>query len=246
MAENLKNFVARTKTVTDLQKDKTRAETVRFICDYFTSKQQRFIQFLTLPSAWWRFENAIVNRFEHLKERGKIEARPHVRFIGCERDWKIFQLAAVHIKTYRSEPIRVKRDEKLNCQLVSNGHNTVLYHTDVFDYIDSAQERKVENDHKVDCMWLDFTCAITSVDERLSCVDKLLNPEAILVITLLKARESRPLPLPRIEYVTSLLEPLGLELINVTEYKDGSPMLHLIYKKTQIFIGKPNLKNPEL
>jgi hypothetical protein len=232
MRATLKGFVKRTKEKVTEQKDMVRRETVKFVCDYFLQKKSQSVHFLTLPSAWWRFEGYITTRFLEAVRRDPKLQNPYIRFIGCERDWTLFQLGCMHMPTRPRAPLKVKTHEMLDCQVVTNSYNYVFLNCDIFEYMRVAEARKRENDHKADCIWLDTTVAITHIDEKLKYLERIMNDEAVVILTVVKAREHKPIPLPRLEYIDSLMKPMGLELIRKFEYNDSTPMLHLIYVKS--------------
>lgn len=232
MRATLKGFVKRTKEKETPQKDVVRRETVKYICDYFIGKKQDAVQFLTLPSAWWRFEGYIETRFREAARRDPTIPDVYTRFIGCERDWTLYTLGCVHMPRRGNAAIKVKRHEELDCQVVTNSYNYVFFNCDIFDYIKTVKERKAPDDHKCDCVWLDTTTAISHIDEKLKELPNILKEGSVVVLTVLKAREHKKLPLPREEYIESIMAPMGLKLIRKFEYMDSSPMLHLIYVKS--------------
>jgi len=233
MKANLKGFVQRSKEKETPQKDMVRMETVKFISSHFIKLKAESLQFLTLPSAWWRFEQYITTRFQEaarrFPERGEA---PYIRYIGCEREWTLFQLGCIHMPTNKRSMIKVKRHEELDCQFVTNSYDYVFFNCDIFDYMRVIKDRKEEGDRKFDCIWLDTTVAITHIADKLQHLSNIMNDNAVVVLTVVKAREHIKLPLPRLEYIESLMKPLGLTLEKKFEYKDSTPMLHLIYTKT--------------
>lgn len=233
MKSDLQLFIKRTKERETPEKDMVVKETTRFISRYFLSKNQQFIQFLTLSSAWWKFEIDMQNHIS-----GDYGAKgltpPYLRFISCEREWEIFQLACIHMpKDKWNRPLKCKRSEELNCSKVTNSNKHILYHTDVFDYLENAKSRKTENDHKCDVIWLDLTVAITHVADRLHHLSNVIKEDSIVILTLMKAREHIKIPLEREQYIDSLMLPLGLEKVKTYTYKDTTPMIHIIYQQSE-------------
>lgn len=232
MKLTLKGFVKRTAEKDTPQKDQVRNETVKFIASHFINLKATSLQFLTLPSAWWRFEKYITTRFKEaariFPERGKA---PYIRYIGCEREWTLFSLGCIHMPTDKRSLIKIKRHEELDCQLVTNSYDYVFLNCDIFEYMRLIKDRKEENDRKFDCIWLDTTVSITHIADKLQYLSNVIKDNSIVVLTVVKAREHVKIPLPRLEYIESLMKPLGLELIRKFEYKDSTPMLHLIYTK---------------
>lgn len=208
-------------------------ETVKFVCSHFLKLGVDRVHFLTLPSAWWRFEGYITTRFQEAVRRSPELNEPYIRFIGCERDWELYSLGCMHMPVRGKAPLKVKRHEELDCQVVTNSYNYVFLNCDIFEYMRMVQPRKEPNDHKLDCIWLDTTVAITHVADKLKYLERVMNDNAVVILTVLKAREHKPIPLPREEYIESLMKPSGLQLIRKFEYNDSSPMLHLIYVKSK-------------
>lgn len=233
MRGTLKGFVKRTKEKDTPQKDVVRRETVKFICDHFIKLKKDSLQFLTLPSAWWRFEGYITTRFKEAFRRDPENVvDPYIRFIGCERDWTLFSLGCIHMPTTSRSYIKVKTHEALDCQIVTNSYNYVFFNCDIFEYMRIIEDRKEVDDRKFDCIWLDTTTAISHIDDKLQHISRVMKDDCVVVLTVLKAREHKKIPLPRLEYIESLMKPQGLELIRKFEYMDSSPMLHLIYVKS--------------
>ena len=233
MKAQLKGFVKRTAEKETPQKDMVRMETVKFICSHLTKLGKDHLQFLTLPSAWWRFEGYITTRFKEAARRfPETVKETYIRFVGCEREWTLFQLGCLHMPTNQRSMIKVKRHEELDCQIVTNSYDYVFFNCDIFEYMRVIKDRKTEGDRKFDCIWLDTTVAITHIAEKLQHLSNVMNDNAVVVLTVVKAREHIKLPMPREEYIESLMKPLGLTLIRKFEYKDSTPMLHLIYTKT--------------
>lgn len=231
MKPTLKGFVARTKNKETPQKDKIRRETVKFICQELMSRGVNEFSFLTLPSAWWRFEiNMSQEMFRVAREVDANCELPYIRFVGCEREWALFQLGCAYMPTYKHSVLKVKRHDELNCQVVTNSYDYLFFNCDIFEYIRVIKDRKKEGDRKFDCIWLDTTTSVSHIGEKLTYLENVIKDGTIVVLTVIKGREHKKLPAPREEYISGLLKPIGLELINCFEYNDTTPMLHLIYK----------------
>lgn len=233
MEKNLKGFVKRTKEKTTSEKDKLRIETVKFICDYFTSKGVTSLNFLTLPSAWWRFEKYIITRFRVAAKIDPTKINPYIKFIGCENDWVLYKLGCMWMPRTDISVMKVKTNNELNCQVVTNGYSHVFFNCDIFQYMQLIKDHKVKDDRKFDCIWLDTTTVITYIADKLQYLSNVLKDDSIVILTVIKGRETVKLPMERVEYINSLMAPLGLVLIKKHEYKDSSPMLQLMYQKVK-------------
>jgi hypothetical protein len=241
MRSDLQLFIRRTKTSLVPEKDNVVKETMRYVSQFFFERQQHQITFLTLPSAWWKFEMNMQNHISGVYGGNNLTP-PYLRFIGFEREWKIFQLASINIpKDTYNRPLQCKRDEELNCSIVTNSNKHVLYNCDVFEYLKLAKSRKVEDDHRCDVVWLDLTVAITHVAEKLHHIKNVMKKDSIIILTLMKAREHLKLPLEREEYIDSIMLPLGLEKIKTFVYKDTTPMIHIIYKQSDQTVYKQDV-----
>lgn len=229
MPTDLQLFIRRTKIGETPEKDNVVKETMRYISQYFYDKQQESIFFLTLPSAFWRFEINMKNHISGLYG-GKSLNPPYLRFVGCEREWEIFQLASINIPRVRI--IKNKRSEELNCSITSNDYSHILYHVDIFDYLKVSQ-------YQYDVIWLDLTVAITHVANKLHCLKNSIKQGSIVILTLMKAREHLKMPLEREQYIDSIMLPLGLEKVDTFTYRDMTPMIHIIYK--QSYVNSQNL-----
>ena len=217
------NFVKNLKQNKTPKKDVIRHNTCKFIHSFFLNYELPVVEFYTLPSAWWKFEAMVLRRFYEYKEQ---VIKP--KFTACEKDYKIFSLASLQMPRTDSG-ISQLLDDDLNCQVVSNLKTCEIRNCDFFEYAAAT-------DKKFNCIWADTNSPVTTFEDELpALLDTLdLNSPAVFAITVLKARESRPLGMTRTEFLNSIIEPYGLMLEQEHEYCDSSPMLHLIYTNSEV------------
>jgi hypothetical protein len=173
------------------------------------------IKMLTLPGAWWHFEKKFIpTTFNNHT----------LNVVGCEKNHQIFKLAAKNFpvpKTWHTHNW-------------VTGNNVCLLRKDIGDFISSTED-------KFDVVWLDHCGPVSDKFlDSLIPLKKVLNPTALLAITILKARE-RPFFTQginesggRINFLTDLVKGLissQFKLISVKEYCDSSPMLQAIFKR---------------
>lgn len=211
MTEGLRSFVFNSQAKNISAKDKYRTELIdRIIKDYH---HYQTLEVLNLSSAWWRFENELIKRIN------KLEVKPKLRFTSCEKDWNIFTLTAMNIPRSSKYTLKSFWNDKFDCQYVKSNVAKVL-HTDILNFINKTESKK-------DIIWLDFVSPCNAVAKEIKQVKNILNPNGLVVITLLKARDKFHSTEERIKYVSKLCK---LNLVEVIEYKDTTPMLKLIYK----------------
>lgn len=222
MQASLRGFVQRTYMKATPEKDEVRQETINSILEYFTKKKAQEINFLTLPCSPWRFEKYISKRIRRHSELGTSR----IHFTGCERDWKVYQAGCLWIaQSSNQDGVRTESSPELNCQVTSNQDYAFL-HCDIFDYAEKIKK-------KFQCVWLDTTTTIAVIDDRLKHIDNVVEKGSMVILTIMAAREHRKLPMDRMDYIASLVDPLGLRLVKQWEYQDSVPMLQQIYIKTR-------------
>lgn len=229
MSGNILNFVRANSTGLDTPaKDNVRTFTDNFIREFAIAHRMSELKILTLPSAWWRFE-------QNLRRRLKA-AEISLDIVGIEKSWKIFCMAAMNIPTsYRmGDMISQDLSEKHNCQVVHNGNRCSILNLDIFDYMEKTS-------NYFQCIWLDTNSPLTSFDERLHLVSRVIDPArpGVFAITFLKGRENRVIPKDRVRYVSSMISVADprMKLRAHFEYMDSSPMIHLIYSTDESASG---------
>lgn len=219
VVKGIYEFAKRSKVNNTPEKDKIRNLTISYIHNFYIDNQISRARFLTLPSAWWRFEKLITERFYNFWH---FRVKPS--FVGCERDWNLFSMASVRMPK-SNKILKQALNNEMNCQVVANGSNYVLFNTDIFNFM-------AHTDKKFNCIWIDTQTPVSYILDKLPLINKVIMDQSLFILTVLKGREHIQLPTDRIECVTNAISDLGFTLAHSWEYFDTSPMLHLIYKKT--------------
>jgi len=216
------NFVKNSYLGSTPEKDKIRTLTVEFAYKFFTEKQFKRINCLTLPSAWWIFENEL-SKLCFSNPDNKI----FPFYTACEKDYNVFCTAGINIPRSKRGIKNTFAEELDDCMTVGNKMNATLLNIEVFRFMQLSQRNNNFN-----FVWLDLTCPITSCDEKLPLLNKVTDKEnpGIFVLTVLKARENREIK-NRVEYISQLVSTMDYQLYEQYTYRDSTPMLHLIYTR---------------
>lgn len=233
--EGIYKFLDNSKKELTPEKDRIRSWTITSIHEFFLeiyptlSKKDRSskrIKFLTLPGAWWISEKQASKKF------WKFNPHMNTHFTGCEKDLKIFNLAAAQMKSSRHYGLRANRyNKELDCQVITNGDDRIIINTDIFKYMEIT-------DKKFDVIWIDGNSIITSIDRKLKAVANVAKDDCVFVLTMLKGRENGKLPIQRNEYVSAIMYQYGFNLEKTWEYFDSSPMVQYIFTRRKT-IEKP-------
>ena len=187
----------------------------------------RNLNCLTLPGAWFHFEKLL------LRIKGN-----RLKFKCFERNKDLFKLCCFRIpKT--NKPLKVKHNKEMDCQVVTNGKNMVIFNCDVLEYL------KV-TDQIFNFVWLDLCSPISLkiLDSLKYVVDRMDHDKAIFAINLLAAREQfdilhamKKMKMNREEFIIenmkSILEP-KLKFSYYSKYQDQSPMIQVVFSSKDL------------
>ena len=131
--------------------------------------------------------------------------------------------------------LKFKWNDELNCQLITNGNNCLLFNTDIFNLL-----KKINR--KYECIWLDLPCPISNeLIEKIRNIHIRLNDKcSSFILTVLGARETDFITRDnikkygsRLNYITRSIEEIlsDFKLLYQWQYNDSSPMIHSIFVK---------------
>lgn len=219
----LYKFVARLINGEAPSKDAVRKSTLRYLAARFKAGGRTRYRLLTLPSSWWIAEKELLAlRGTMIETRGWCSW--HLTIHGCERDRKLFDLAGMRIpKQNGTRSLKHGFMEELECQVLSNGKDVVLFHADIFDYMAVAEKR-------YDIVWLDTTTPITHLYKGLAELPRVLAPSATVILNVMKGRENIPINGDRHEHIVDYLcSVASLQYLRCDEYKDTTPMMQFLF-----------------
>jgi hypothetical protein len=204
------------------EKEKIRHLTSSTLCEYFLKHEFKRVRFLTLPGVWWHFEKKVSERFRGIR----------THFTGCEINRKFFELSVLKMP-HSNKNVKVKWTDELECEIVTNGNNCILFHSDVFNVIE-----KIERSYE--CIWLDLSSPISEeLIRKIKLVELRLNERAAsFILTVLGAREGDFATQDNIKkygsrskYIVDGIESMlpDFKLLYQWEYRDISPMVHTIF-----------------
>lgn len=203
-------------------KDLARTLAVHHIYSFIKERDDNKFSMLSLPGPWWIAEREL----SHYIIRKKKLRRPRpLHYTACEKDLKLFNLAAINIKPSNHRGINAKGyNHELDCQVITNKIDRVLINADVFKYMGLQLK-------KFDCIWLDTTNTLPYIDTKLHLVDGVAKEHCIFILTVLRYRDPGLPAIGRLDYACAIMSQYGFELIDQTPYTDTSNMLQLIFRK---------------
>lgn len=213
-------FLERSAQHTTPAKDLARTLAVDYIYSFIRECKIKRLSMLSLPGPWWTAEKELA---DYIFRRKKMHVSLHM--VACEKDLKLFNLAAIRMVPSRKYGINAKGyNTELDCQVITNKKTRVLFNTDVFKYM----EQKMK---KFDCIWLDTTNTLPYIDTKLHLVDGVAKEHCIFILTVLRHRDPGLPAIGRLDYACAIMSQYGFELIDQTPYTDTSNMLQLIFRK---------------
>lgn len=205
-------------------KDMARTLAVREIYSFIKEVGMRRFNMLSLPGPWWKAELELSEYVYRKKRYRKV----NLHYTGCEKDLKLFNIAAVRMtpSNKKSSPgLKIDRyNKELDCQVITNGATRLLFQTDVFRYMEFGFRH-------FDCVWLDTTNTLPYIDTKLHLVDKVAKEHCLFILTVLRYRDPGLPAIGRLDYACAIMSQYGFELIDQTPYTDTSNMLQLIFRK---------------
>ena len=162
-------------------KHEARKILISYAIKFFTENYKKYITIVTLPSSLWIFEKSLVTKLR--KELKDI----YNKFVCFEKDPDFYEMRASNMP--RSDRDFIKRHNKiLNCNVLSNGRNFVLYNIDVFDYINKNISLDISQEYKYDFIFLNFKSLSADFKHNLPFIKEVLHDKALLCICFVKGR----------------------------------------------------------
>lgn len=216
-------FLERSARKATPAKDMARTLAIEHIYRFIKELKLKRFSMLSLPGPWWIAEKELSTYIYRRKRKSMPYVVLHIT--ACERDLKLFNLAAVRIKPSRKYGINIKNyNKELDCQVITNKQDRVLLNADVFRYMELQLK-------KFDCIWLDTTNTLPYIDTKLHLVDKVAKEHCLFILTVLRYRDPGLPAIGRLDYACAIMSQYGFELIDQTPYTDTSNMLQLIFRK---------------
>jgi len=210
-------------------KDTIRSNTIHEILNFITSNGITRQRFLTLPSAFWKFEKEIYSKLKQLEYS-------NCKFTACERDYQVFKIAATRMMR-GNYTWQVKWIDDLECEMVTNGKTCKLFNIDVFKFLEGTDSNRLTKypdsvKESYNIIWLDTMSPVSYLIDKLpSVLNYTPNGPSMIIITVLKGREHKSISGTRTEVISKCFP--GYNLVKSWEYMDSCPMLQLMYSNVE-------------